>query len=108
MLTDVDDIIEQCLEDSESWFPDLAHNTTFMALAAAGEVGEMCNLVKKVERGTHSPDEVADQIASEAVDAIIYLFNILAIQKRDFASLYDKIRENNAQRFGVPAATTGS
>lgn len=105
MITDIDDIIGQCLEDSEEWFPDLAGNITFMALAAAGEVGEMCNLIKKVERGTHAPEEVADQVANEVVDAIIYLLNILGIQKKDFSSLYDKIRENNVNRFGnLPAA----
>ena len=105
MITDINLIAEQCGEDSRTWFPDLASSTTFMALAAAGEVGELCNLIKKVERGTHSPEDVAGQVVSEAMDAIIYLLNILDIEGQDVAALYDKIRENNARRFGVPSTT---
>src|ERR1700760_4839117 len=105
MITDINLIAEQCGEDSRTWFPDLASSTTFMALAAAGEVGELCHLIKKVERGTHSPEDVAGQVVSEAMDAIIYLLNILDIEGQDVAALYDKIRENNARRFGVPSTT---
>ncbi len=100
MITDINEIVEQCGQDSKNWFPNHADSITFMALAAAGEVGELCNLVKKVERGTHSPEEVHWNIASEAVDALIYLCNVLSILEVDVAALYDKIRENNVRRFG--------
>jgi NTP pyrophosphatase (non-canonical NTP hydrolase) len=105
MPFNINDIAEQCGRDSKEWFPDLAQNTTFMALAAAGEVGELCNLVKKVERGTHSPDEVAGQIVQEAMDAIIYLLCILDIEGQDVAALYNMIRSRNVGRFGNAGTT---
>jgi hypothetical protein len=105
MISDINEIADQIGEDGVTWFPDLAHNTTFMALAAAGEVGELCNLLKKIERGTHSPDELEDGVVSETMDAIIYLLAILWIHEVDVVNLYNKIREHNVERFGVPSTT---
>lgn len=39
--------------------------------AVAGEVGEMCNLIKKIDRG--DTDISIDDIANEAADIVIYL-----------------------------------
>ena len=108
MIIDINEIARQCGRDSWDWFPDTADNTFFMTACAAGEVGEALNLLKKVERGTHAPDDVKEKVVSEVMDALIYLLNVLDIEGQDVSALYDKIRENNAQRFGVPAATTGS
>lgn len=105
MITDIDLIAEQCLKDSKDWFPDLADNTFFMAAAAAGEAGECVNKLKKVERGTHTPDEVAYDAAAEAMDNIIYALHVIALTGYTPSALYNDIREKNAQRFGVPAAT---
>jgi NTP pyrophosphatase (non-canonical NTP hydrolase) len=105
MILDINEVVAQCGRDSRDWFPDLAENTFFMAACAAGETGELLNLLKKVERGTHTPEEVSERVVSEAMDAIIYLFNILDIQEVDAAALYDRIRENNVRRFGVSSTT---
>jgi hypothetical protein len=108
-LHDIDDIAEQCGNDSRDWFPNFADNTTLYALAAAGEVGELCNVIKKVERGTHTYEEVSGQIVSEAMDAVIYLLCLLDYEGQDVAALYDKFRSQNVARFGkVPEATPGS
>ena len=44
-------------------------------VAAAGEVGECCNLIKKRRRGEDIPPE---DVADEAADAVIYLDLLLA------------------------------
>jgi NTP pyrophosphatase (non-canonical NTP hydrolase) len=106
VITDINAIAVQCGNDSRAWFPDIAEDLDFMALAAAGEIGELCNVLKKVRRGTHTYEEMRDQIASESVDAIIYLLNILDIEGQDIAALYEMIREKNVVRFGIGSASS--
>lgn len=100
MITDVNEISEQCGTDSRAWFPDTAENRFFMAAAAAGEIGEAINVLKKVERGSHSPEEVTGRFLDECMDAFIYLMCIFDIEGQDVAALYAKVRANNVWRFG--------
>lgn len=44
----------------------------FWSTAVAGEVGEMCNIIKKVERGDKI-DNWREMVAKEAADVVIYL-----------------------------------
>ena len=44
---------------------------TFWATAVAGETGELCNAIKKQERG--DPGDWDKEIAKEAADIVIYL-----------------------------------
>jgi NTP pyrophosphatase (non-canonical NTP hydrolase) len=44
-----------------------------LAGAAAGELGEMANLVKKVRRGDVSLDEAREAIGKEIADTVTYL-----------------------------------
>lgn len=47
---------------------------TFWATALAGETGELCNIVKKKERGDSIPDGAyKEMVAKEAADIVIYL-----------------------------------
>jgi NTP pyrophosphatase (non-canonical NTP hydrolase) len=108
VITHINEIARQIDDDGRAWFPDLSDNKFFMAAAAAGEIGELINLLKKVERGTHTDEEVADEADKEAMDAIIYLLAFLHLDGQDIAALYEKIRENNVRRFGAPATTAGS
>lgn len=43
--------------------------------ATAGEVGELCNVIKKIHRGDYTLQEANDKelIADEAADVVIYL-----------------------------------
>ena len=111
-MTDLDmsvnEISEECGADSHAWFPDTADNVFFMAACAAGEVGEAINYLKKIERGTHYPEEVMGEVLSECMDAFIYLMCIFDIEGQDVTALYRKVREANARRFGAPAAAAGS
>jgi NTP pyrophosphatase (non-canonical NTP hydrolase) len=99
------------MQDSETWFPEQAHDLVFMALAMAGEVGEFCNVLKKIERGSleHDPESHLS-LAMELTDVFIYMANIAAVLNIDLGKAYDQKREFNAERFGdrVRARNTGS
>lgn len=47
--------------------------------AVAGEVGELCNLTKKILRGDFTVEEYHDALADEMADILIYL-DIVALQ----------------------------
>jgi NTP pyrophosphatase (non-canonical NTP hydrolase) len=49
------------------------------ALAVTGELGEACNLIKKVNRGDFTLDDARQDIADELADVQIYL-DILAMR----------------------------
>ena len=51
------------------FFPLMSWTPTDWACATAGEIGEACNLVKKLRRGeTVAPEDIADELG----DAVIY------------------------------------
>ena len=94
----------QCMEDSERWFPSvhqepmqaLGHHT----LALCGEVGELANLLKKLQRGDREMDrETWLEMCLEATDVQIYLFNIYALLQMDADEMYELKREVNEARF---------
>lgn len=51
-------------------------NHLHYALAVTGELGELCNLLKKVERGSLTMAEAKQDIADELADVQIYLDNL--------------------------------
>jgi NTP pyrophosphatase (non-canonical NTP hydrolase) len=99
-IRDIDDVIQQCLEDSRAWFPEVAGDVTFLALAVSGEVGEASDWVKKVWRGSKTWAEVDEQLREEYIDAFIYLMNIFGELGIDPIEEYKKKREFNLERFG--------
>ena len=92
----------QCAEDSERWFGDSdSHNLIHHSLAMAGEVGEFCNVVKKIDRGSldfRSP-AVRVQLANELTDVLVYVLNIAAILQVDLEKSYQSVRAHNEERF---------
>lgn len=48
------------------------------ALAIAGEAGELCNVLKKVRRGSIALEDCKADVAEEAADVIIYCNLLLA------------------------------
>lgn len=93
----------QCVEDSKRWFGDsYAHdNVPHHALALAGEVGELCNIIKKIERGSLSIKDakVRHHIAMEMTDVYVYLLNLAGLMHIDLERAYDLVRINNERRF---------
>lgn len=95
-------LAQQCAEDSERWFGDMnSHNLVHHSLAMAGEVGEFCNLVKKIDRGSLDFRAPATRIrlAEELTDVLVYVLNLAAILQVDLEKSYQGVREHNDKRF---------
>lgn len=91
----------QCVADSELYFPNLGNNISHHALAMAGEVGEFCNIVKKIERGSLDgyDAKVKLDMAMELTDVFIYLLNIAGLLRIDLEAAYKMKRGQNHARF---------
>lgn len=103
-LMNLDAIVKQCQEDSQRWFPRKANDLFFNAACVAGEAGELVNQMKKVERESHTLDQVRDKVVEEAVDVFIYLANVFAllgIDSQEIEIEYERKRNHNEQRFGT-------
>jgi NTP pyrophosphatase (non-canonical NTP hydrolase) len=108
-------LMDQCTRDSKRWFPKTKDDLAFMVLAMAGEVGEVANIVKKVERGSMTLEHAMDQenksgstLQEEVVDVLIYLLNLMALPQFkdvDWMSIWYEKRQFNEERFGVNGKT---
>ena len=93
----------QCQEDSIRWFGDstaktsLAHHT----LALCGEVGELANIVKKIDRGSLDVNDpvVRVHLAEECADVLTYLLNVADMLGVDLETAYHTVRGKNEVRF---------
>lgn len=94
---------KQCLEDSKRWFGDQgAHRSVaHHALALAGEVGEFCNIVKKIDRGSLSLQDakVRYDLSMELTDVFVYMLNLAGLLNIDLEKSYDIVRGQNEKRF---------
>lgn len=103
--------INQCEHDSERWFPHANHDLAFLTLCLAGEVGELANKVKKVERGSalmQAPKTLQD-IVEEINDIRVYLYNVMGLSIFDgvnWETEWNRKRSFNEERFG-PKESTG-
>ena len=81
----------------ESTKEDIAHHV----LALCGEVGELANMIKKVQRGDLDLDDEDTyyDMASEITDIFIYIVSIASIAGMDREAFYAAKREYNYQRF---------
>lgn len=102
----VKDVAKNARRDSEFWFPDLHADPTnklglHYALGLAGEVGEVCNLLKKVNRKDRkkiSKNDLSDELA----DVFTYLMLLADANDIDLMEAYFKKREHNKGRWGDP------
>ena len=102
---------EKINETRETWrFPaDLFVQNTFVeivydSVAVAGEIGEMCNLIKKAFRlkylTTGHPDlEASGKISEEMVDALYYLFRMCDLLNIDLDEAWEKKMNVNRERY---------
>lgn len=97
---DINDVIDQCLDDSREWFPDTEGDIPFLLLALLGEAGESANLVKKVMRGSKTWAEIDKELVEELTDIFIYLMNLFGELSIDPIKEYQKKRAFNVDRFG--------
>ena len=103
-MDNIREIIMQCQEDSENMFPATAMDISYHTLSLAGEVGEFCNELKKVARGSQSMQEAYPRLSDELVDVFIYVCTIAAVLKIDLGVEYDIKRGFNLRRFVADAA----
>lgn len=100
------ELSRQCMEDSERWFGDVpaSHSVVHHALSLAGEVGEFCNIVKKVDRGSLQFSDASTRVAlaMELTDVYVYLLNLAGILDIDLEESYKIVRGQNETRF-MPA-----
>lgn len=99
----LDGMIKQYQEDSAAWFPDVTQSLAFRTLCVAGEVGEVANLIKKVERGTLRMEDAMETLPEEIVDTLIYLTGLMAhaaFKDIDWKVIWDNKRMYNEMRFG--------
>lgn len=98
------EMIEQCVSDSKQWFPG-AQTLPHMVLSLAGEVGEIANIVKKVQRGSTSLKDpnIQEELALEVIDVLVYLCNVMgneAFKDVSWERLWNEKRAYNQSRFG--------
>lgn len=102
-LSHLGKLAKQCVQDSEKWFGDNAcvYSISHHSLAMAGEVGEFCNVVKKIERGSLDPKDakVRMQLAMELTDVFVYMLNIAGLMGFDLDRTYMMVRAANEKRF---------
>ena len=96
-------MITQCTKDSNRWFPGKAQSIANQVLCMAGEVGEVANLIKKVERGSITlGDARVAGLEEEIVDVLIYLCNLMgneAFEDTDWEAIWNEKRRFNESRF---------
>ena len=99
----LEQLVEQAQRDSKDWFGDTTtvDDLGFHALALCGETGEFANLVKKIERGTSSYEEVQQLLREELIDVFTYMLNIAGILEMDVLQEYTKKRTINQNRFTI-------
>lgn len=93
------DLAHQAYNDSRVWFPDTADDLNHHILGLCGEAGEVANIAKKIDRGTHDLETARKDLAEEVIDVVIYAMNICAILGIDPNKVWDLKRAKNKQRF---------
>lgn len=92
---------DQCVRDSNIWFPGQSQTLMHHTLALCGEVGELANIVKKIDRGslTLESEIVRHDLESETADVLIYLLNVFGLLEVDPLKAYMTKRTFNDKRF---------
>lgn len=97
----LEDIAQQCIDDSTEWFPNTVNDLGFLTIAMLGEAGEFANWIKKGMRGDYNIDDedYHRELAVELTDVFIYLMNIAGVLGIDMEKMYQIKREFNNERF---------
>jgi NTP pyrophosphatase (non-canonical NTP hydrolase) len=104
-------LVMACMDDSMKWFgATVSYNVPHMTLALAGEVGELANLVKKIDRGSISWDDpdVQFQVKMEITDIFIYLLNLAGLTQTNLYQAFLVKRQENQDRFGKKESPNGT
>jgi len=96
---DLNELAHQCYNDNKAWFPEKADDLRHHVLGLAGESGEVANIVKKLDRGSTTLEEVRKELAEELIDVIIYTLSAVAIIGVDPNAIWELKRAKNKRRF---------
>lgn len=97
------DILGSDLEhDSRHWFPSIYEESTlplpsYFALALSGEVGELCNFMKKVVR---DGADKTDEIGAELADILVYTLLLARSLNVDMDAVLQEKRDVLVERWG--------
>tara|TARA_Y100001949_G_scaffold168329_1_gene166974 strand:- start:13 stop:330 length:318 start_codon:yes stop_codon:yes gene_type:complete len=100
-MTELQAIQNEVEADSVLFFKDSSEDIAHHVLALCGEVGELANMIKKMQRGDLKIDEEDTwyDMASEITDIFIYILSIASIAGMDMETFYGVKREFNYRRF---------
>ena len=100
------DLQQREMDDNDKYFPGFTADFDFMTLAMAGEVGEICNDVKKHLRGDYDIKELQKRMMDELPDVLIYLVMLADTMGFSLEMAYDLKKRYNDERFGPGSSTT--
>lgn len=95
---------KRCLEDFRK---PTTRPIPFFALAISGEAGELANIIKKVERGDYSYDDVRPEIGKEIADIFTYLDLLCEEMGLDFSEVIQKKFDEVSERIGSSQTLKG-
>lgn len=95
------DIQRQCWNDTARYFPlgFPPDHVQYLAVALAGEVGEVCNEIKKNMRGDFPMATLEEKLSLELPDVLIYLVLLAEAMDIDLAGAYTAKREVNNDKY---------
>lgn len=95
------DIQSREASDSEKYFPGHGSmaNLEYLGVCLAGEVGEICGVIKSYSRGSIDFEELQEKLAGENPDVLIYLVMLSEAIGRDLQTDYDEKKEYNERKY---------
>lgn len=95
-------------KQSKRWFGDTENGTDLvhMTLGLCGEVGELANIIKKVDRNSADLGDahVKFDTTMELADVFVYVLNIAALLNIDLLRAYEQKQIENERRFSIQRA----
>lgn len=85
--------------DSSHYWPDHQEGHEYLGICLAGEVGEVCNELKKYSRSTYDWLDIKSKLESELPDVLIYLVMLAEFFDIDLEEAYEKKKEYNDRRY---------
>lgn len=88
-------------KNNKLYFPEQEQTPTYLGICLAGEVGEVCNEIKKWVRGTQDWEALRSKLVGELPDILIYLVMIAEEFAIDLDGAWEEKRIVNDRRYGV-------
>jgi len=101
----LDTLREKNIERQKIWCPDIKPDLSFRGNEIAGEVGEACNVIKKIERERHGwrgSRATKEQLAEEIADVIICCSLISIEAGFDLSTAVKNKFNSTSQKYELP------